>query len=260
VRSHLVEGTVRHRRTRPFVYELEHEVFYLAVDLSELDRLNRFRLLGRNRWRPFTFRDDDHWLPPATDLRASVLEHLRDEGFDGVEDWRITLIAYPRVLGHEFNPASFFLARDAAGELRVVIVEVHNTHGERRLYTLRPEATRAAHVASMDKDFYVSPFISMDARYTVRVRDEEDRVVIVIDETEHGAPLLQASVVARRRPLTDLALLRILWRYPLVTLRTIAAIHWHALWLWRKGAKFHSHGSAPPPPVTARSPRPTIRP
>ena len=33
-------------------------------------------------------------------------------------------------------------------------------------------------------------------------------------------------------------------RFPLVTLRTIALIHWHALHLWRKGATFHSHGSA----------------
>jgi DUF1365 family protein len=250
MRSHLVEGTVRHRRTRPFVYELEHEVFYLAVDLSELDRLDRFRLLGRNRWRPFTFRDDDHWLPPAADLDASVREHLRAEGFADAAAWRITLVAYPRVLGHEFNPASFFLCRDAGGELRVVIVEVHNTHGERRLYTLRPEKTRAAHVASMDKDFYVSPFIGMDARYTVRVRDDADRLVIVIDETEGGEPVLQASVVARRRPLTDLALLRILWRYPLVTLKTIAAIHWHALRLWRRGARFHSHGAAARPAPT----------
>ena len=41
-------------------------------------------------------------------------------------------------LGYVFNPASFYLCRDAAGELRVVVVEVHNTHGERHLYTLRP--------------------------------------------------------------------------------------------------------------------------
>ena len=62
MRSHLLEGKVRHRRSRPFVYELEHDVFYLALDLSELDRIGRMKLLGRNRWRPFTFRDDDHWL------------------------------------------------------------------------------------------------------------------------------------------------------------------------------------------------------
>jgi hypothetical protein len=148
------------------------------------------------------------------------------------------------VLGHEFNPASFFLCRDGAGTLQVVIVEVHNTHGERRLYTLRPQATRAAHVASMEKDFYVSPFISLDAAYTVRVQDRRDGVRIVIDETENGQPVLQASVVASRRPLTDLALLRMLVRYPLVTLKTIGMIHWHAFRLSRRGAKFHSHGAA----------------
>ena len=244
MRSHLLEGKVRHRRSSPFVYELEHDVFYLALDTSELDRIGRMKLLGRNRWRPFTFRDDDHWKPAATDIDATVRAHLREEGFDGVEDWRITLIAYPRVLGHEFNPASFFLCRDAAGTLQVVIVEVHNTHGERRLYTLRPEATGAAHVASMEKDFYVSPFISLDAAYTVRVQDRRDQVRIVIDETENGRPVLQASVVASRRPLTDLALLRMLVRYPFVTLKTIGMIHWHAFRLWRRGAKFHSHGAA----------------
>jgi DUF1365 family protein len=244
VRSHLLEGKVRHRRSRPFVYELEHDVFYLALDTSELDRIGRMKLLGRNRWRPFTFRDDDHWKPAAADIDATVRAHLRDEGFDGVDGWRITLIAYPRVLGHEFNPASFFLCRDGAGTLQVVIVEVHNTHGERRLYTLRPVETRAAHVAGMEKDFYVSPFISLDAAYTVRVQDRPDRVVIVIDETENGQPVLHASVVASRRPLTDLALLRMLVRYPLVTLKTIGMIHWHAFRLWRRGAKFHSHGAA----------------
>jgi uncharacterized protein len=246
MRSHLVEGTVRHRRTRPFTYALEHDVFYLALDLAELDRIGSgtLRLLGRNRWRPLTFRDDDHWLPPAEDLRASVLAHLRADGFGDADAWQITLVAYPRVFGHLFNPASFYLCRDAEGALRVVIVEVHNTHHERKLYTLRPTETRAAHVASMAKDHYVSPFIGMDAGYTVRVQDRDQTLRIVIDETEEGEPVLQASVALRRRPLTDRALLRSLVRFPLVTVKTIVAIHWHALHLWRKGARFHSHGSA----------------
>lgn len=244
MRSHLVEGTVRHRRTKPFVYALEHDVFYLALDLDELHRLDRFRLLGRNRWRPLAFHDADHWLPPADDLRASVLAHLRSEGFDDAATWHVTLVAYPRVFGHVFNPASFYLCRDASGVLRVIVVEVHNTHRERRLYTLRPQETRAAHVASMDKDHYVSPFISMDARYTVRVQDRARELRIVIDETEGGEPVLQASVALTRRPLTDAAMLRALVRFPLVTLKTIVMIHWHALRLWRRGATFHSHGAA----------------
>lgn len=244
MRSHLVEGTVRHRRTRPFVYELEHDVFYAALDLSELDEVAaRHRLIGRNRAAVVGFRDDDHWEPAASDLDASVRDHLRTEGFDDADAWRITLVTGLRTFGYVFNPASFYLCRDADDRLRVIIVEVHNTHLERRLYTLRPVETRSAHVASMDKDHYVSPFISMDARYTVRVQDRPGELRIVIDETENGEPLLQASMVMKRRRLTDRSLLRMLLRYPLVPQRTIGLIHWHALRLWRRGARFHPHGA-----------------
>ena len=36
LRSHLLRGVVRHRRTQPMEYELEHDVFYLALDLDEI--------------------------------------------------------------------------------------------------------------------------------------------------------------------------------------------------------------------------------
>lgn len=241
MRSHLLTGKVRHRRSQPQTYELEHDVFYFALDLSEIDLVARkLRLFSRNRPNVLWLRDADHWLPEATDLEASVLEHLRAEGHEP-DGWRITFIATPRVLGYQFNPASFYLCRDAAEELRVVIVEVHNTHGERRLYTLRPQRKGGGYVESFDKDFYVSPFIDMDARYTLRVQDDADRVRIAISETEHGAPLLTATLVAERMPLTDRQLLRTLLRIPLATQKTIVAIHLHALRMWRRGLRFHRH-------------------
>ncbi|CAN5287312.1 DUF1365 domain-containing protein [soil metagenome] len=245
MRSHLVEGKVRHRRTSPFVYELEHDVYYAALELGELDEVaRRHRLISRNGRNVLAFRDGDHWEPAANDLNATVRKHLRAEGFADADAWSITLISNLRVAGYVFNPASFYLCRDAAGELRVVIVEVHNTHLERKVYTLRPEVRGTAHVASMDKEHYVSPFIDMNARYTVRVRDEADRLQVVIDETENGTPLFQASMVLRRKPMTDRSLLRMLLRHPFMTQRTIGLIHWHALRLWRRGARFHSHGAA----------------
>ena len=79
MRSHLLHGKVRHRRSRPVDYELEHDVFYLALDLDEIDAVDRrLRLFSRGRRNVLTFRDSDHWLPAATDLRASVRAHLRE--------------------------------------------------------------------------------------------------------------------------------------------------------------------------------------
>ena len=244
MRSHLLEGKVRHHRQRPFTYQLEHDVYYFALDLSELDEVaSSIRLVSRNRPNVVTLRDSDHLLPPAADLDAAIRQHLRTEGADP-DGWRITLVTNLRVFGYVFNPASFYLCRDTSGQLQVVIIEVHNTHGERHLYTLRPERRGSAHVAAMDKDFYVSPFIDMVGRYSVLVRDEPTGLRITIDERQGGEPLLSTSVSLRRLRLTDRTLARMLVRHPLVTYKTIGLIHWHALRLWRRGAHFYRHGEA----------------
>lgn len=244
MRSHLLDGIVRHRRARPVDYSLEHEVFYVALDLDEVDLVAAsLRLVSRDRWNALTFRDRDHLDPPASDVPSAVRSHLRDQGVDPA-GWRVTLVTNLRVLGHVFNPASFYLCRDADGELRIVVVEVHNTHGERHLYTLHGEATDGAFEAAMDKAFYVSPFIEMAGRYRVRVRDDAARLRITINEEQAGELVLHTSLDLERRPLTDRMVARMLLSHPFVTIKTIGMIHWHALRLWLRGLTFHRHGEA----------------
>jgi DUF1365 family protein len=244
MRSHLLEGVVRHRRVRPFVYALEHRVFYVALDLDELDVVpRRIRSISRGRPNLLSFRDEDHLDPPADDLRTRMRDHLRGEGLDP-DGWQITLVTNLRIVGYAFNPASFFLCRDTSGELRAVVVEVHNTHGERHLYSLRGEATPTGFVDSMEKAFYVSPFIEMAGHYTVRVRDEPTRLRITINEDPGDGLLLHTSLDLVRRRMSDRMVLRLLLRHPFVTHTTIGLIHWHALRLWLRGARFHRHGEA----------------
>jgi DUF1365 family protein len=244
MRSHLLEGKLRHRRANPVEYTLEHSVYYAALDLAELDEVTRStRLIGRNRRNVLEFRDSDHWTTPAADIRETVLAHLREQGEDPT-GWRIMLVTNLRVLGYVFNPASFYLCRDAAGDLRVVVVEVHNTHLERHLYTLRPEAPGRKFVASMDKDFYVSPFIDMEGRYTVHVQDDPASLRIAINERKDDAPVIATSLVLERRRLSDRMVVRLLLRHPLITQRTMALIHVHAWRLWRRGVRFQRHGLA----------------
>ena len=224
----------------------EHDVFYFALDLAELDEVaTRLRLVGRNRRSVVGFRDADHLPTPATDLDSDVRAHLRKEGEDPA-GWQITLITNLRILGYVFNPASFFLCRDAAGVLRVVIVEVHNTFGERHMYTLRPAASPGEAPgpfgASMAKAFFVSPFISLDGRYAVHVRDDDEGVRIAIVLRQDGEVMLSTSLLLERRPLTDGSLLRLLLRHPFMTQRTMGLIHLHAIRLWWRGARFYRHG------------------
>jgi DUF1365 family protein len=199
--------------------------------------------VSRNGPNILSFHDGDHLDPPAVDLRESVRQHLRGEGVDP-DGWRLTLVTNLRVFGYVFNPASFYLCRDPSGALEVVIVEVHNTHLERHLYTLRRPAVGSEFVASMNKEFYVSPFIEMTGRYAVRVRDEPARLRISINEDQDAGLLLHTSIDLVRRPLDNRSAARMLVRHPLMTHKTIGLIHWHALRLWRRGARFHRHGAA----------------
>lgn len=248
MRSHLLEGKVRHSRSQPFNYGLEHDVWYAALDVDELDTVDaRLRLLGRNRRRVTEFRDTDHLVEPGRDVAAGIRALLRGEG-ETPDGWQITLVANLRILGYVFNPASFFLCRDEGGRLRVVVVEVHNTFGERHLYALRPRTETPvtggrAFRAAMAKDFFVSPFISVEGTYAVHVRDEADRLRLAISLRQDDRQVLSTSLDLRRRPLTDRMLLRLLLRHPLVTHKTIGLIHWHALQLWLRGAPFFRHGA-----------------
>lgn len=253
MRSHLVHGKVRHSRSRPTRYELEHDVYYFALDLDELDRAtDRGWLVGRNRRAILSFRDADHLPTPATDLARDIRAHLAREGTP-LDGGRITLITGLRVLGYVFNPASFFLCRDATGALVAVVVEVHNTYRERHLYTLQPERSNGAFSAAMDKDFYVSPFISIDGRYRVTVRDEPAALHIGISLRRAGETVLATSLVLRRRALTTRNIVRLLLRHPLLTQRTIALIHWHALRLWLRRLHFHRHSPTATAPGTHES-------
>ena len=252
MRSHLLLGKVYHRRARPFTYGLEHDVFYVALDLRELDVVAaRLRLIGRNRRAVLAFHDADHLPGGSTDLDRDVRAVLRADGVEP-DAWQITLITNLRVFGYVFNPASIYLCRDEAGALRRVIVEVHNTFGERHLYVLCPSHDDGATFrAGMAKEFFVSPFISLDGQYEVHVRDDDKSVRIAIALRQDEAPILTTSLILRRRPLTDRALLRALLRYPFLTQRTIALIHWHAFRLWLRGAPFFRHGRVAQAPAAA---------
>jgi DUF1365 family protein len=111
----------------------------------------------------------------------------------------------------------------------------------------------------MPKAFFVSPFISMDGSYALHVRDDDDGVRISIVLRQDGAVRLSTSLVLERRPLTDRGLLGLLLRHPLMTQRTMGLIHWHALRLWLRGARFYRHGAAAHGPAAA-PPRVDARP
>ena len=83
------------------------------------------------------------------------------------------MAANARAFGNGFNPISVFWCFDDAGALAGVIVEVHNTYGDRHAYLVHPDEQGRA---TTDKAMYVSPFHGTDGSYEIAVPVPGDRL------------------------------------------------------------------------------------
>jgi hypothetical protein len=245
LRSCLYRGRIMHERLRPVRHRFSYDVFSLYLDLEELDAVDRaLRLLSVERANLLSFRARDHGPRDGSPLSPWVRGLLAREGIGGA-DGPVMLLCLPRLMGYVFNPLSVYFCHDAAGGLRAVVYEVKNTFGEQRCYTLPVEPAPGPARQECDKTMYVSPFIAMAARYTIRVAPPGERLSLVIRESEPDGPVLVASHTATRRPLTDRELLRAVAGNPLLTFKVIAGIHLEAWRLWRKGVPWYRHRPTP---------------
>lgn len=250
MRSCLYLGEVMHKRLAPFRHQFTYKVFSLCVDLDELPALS-LRFLSHNRFNLVSFHDRDHGARDGSPLRPWVDAALAGAGLD-LGGGPIRLVCFPRILGYVFNPLSVYFCYDPTEQLRAILYEVKNTFGDQHGYLIEvPEGFDGHGPIRQEtaKLFYVSPFIDMNCRYRFRMAEPAERLSVLIRQWDERGELLIATLTGRRAPLSDRSLVSAFLRYPLMTLKVIGAIHWEALWLWLKGARFHHRPAPPTPPV-----------
>lgn len=248
-------GTVTHRRLKPREHAFRYRAYWLAFDLDELPELNQtlrwFSYNGRNL---FSFHDADHGDGSQTPLRAQIECHLARSGID-LGGGAIRVLCMPRVLGFVFNPLSVHFCHDASGRIRAIVYQVHNTFRQRHSYLICASPTNSIDDGGVEqacaKRFYVSPFMPMDMHYRFKVIPPGENVAVTVCGDDTDGPLIVASLWGRRRALTDAALLRLFFTLPLITMKTVAAIHWEALRLWLKGLRLVPRPAPPAASVSA---------
>lgn len=230
MRSALYTGKLMHARSEPVRNVFTYPVAYWLLDLDELPELERrLRLVSVNRRNVVTFRDRDHFdgdLP----LKEAVRRFAGDPAID-----RVLCLTQLRVLGHVFNPVSFYWCYRADGALACMVAELNNTFGERLPELLPGGSLRYEH----DKRLHVSPFFGLEQRYRYSFSEPAETLYARIEVHEDGRMPLQAVLAGRRRELTNASVLRFLARYPLMPLQVLALIHWQALKLFVRGVPFH---------------------
>ncbi|MEM9755936.1 MAG: DUF1365 domain-containing protein, partial [Pseudomonadota bacterium] len=233
-----IPGETFHGRRGAVDNAFRYRVDYLAIDPEA--EVSGPWLFSRNRRNLTALWDCDHGGPKGQGRGAPwARQVLAEWGLADVTQGPLTLLAQPRVLGHVFNPVSFWLAHDERGTLRAVIAEVTNTYGDRHSYLAARQdrgPITADDTLEAQKVFHVSPFQRIAGGYQFRFDIDAARIAIRIDFHD-GNGGLAATLTGPRRPLTDGAIIAACLRRPLGSRRVLALIHWQALKLWWKGAR-----------------------
>lgn len=240
-----IAGHTWHGRKGAVENAFRYSIDYVLVDAEAA--LRTPRLFGRNARGLASLHDTDHGGAAGAGRGAAWVRDVLNE-YQLPAPAQVELLAQPRILGHVFNPVSFWLCRDAEGALTSVIAEVSNTFGDRHSYLVHRDdgaPIKAEDKLSAQKIFHVSPFQKIEGDYVFRFDIRPDRIGIWIDMQAHGAGVI-ATLVGARKPLSNRSLLAAMLRRPLGSRRVLALIHWQALKLWWKGAPFQPR---PEPPI-----------
>jgi DUF1365 family protein len=244
VKSAVYQGNVVHRRLAPTTHRLSYRVFSFYLALDELDTLTqRLRLFSYNRFNLFSFYDNDHGPGENSSLKRHIDCLLQKHGVK-LDQAKVMILCYPRVLGYVFNPLTVYYCHDKNDVLKVVIYEVNNTFGERHSYVIPIDPAEPQH-QSCTKTLSVSPFTRNEGDYRFHLQGPDDNILVGVDLREGGAPVLKTYFTGKRSILSDRHLLWLAIAYPFMTLKVIIGIHFEALRLWLKGLRLFKRRKSP---------------
>lgn len=230
-------GTTIHSRRGAIGHQFRYHVDYVLIDPEAVGPWPRlFSRKGRALAR---VEDRDYGGAPGKG-EGAVWVRRQLARLGAPQPARLMLLTQPRIFGAGFNPVNFWFAFDAEGALRAVLAEVNNTFGDRHSYlcaTENFEPIEAQTELFARKIFHVSPFQEIAGEYRFRFHIDVARIRIRIDH-RNGAEGVIATLGVDRLPLTSRALLRAALRRPLTPIRTMGLIHWQALKLKLKGARY----------------------
>lgn len=237
--SALYEGTLQHHRRAPRRHAFRYRVALPLLDLDELDDVvAHHRLWSVERRNAVSFRRADFLGDPTVPLDTAVRDLV--EVRTGTRPaGPVRVLAHVRTWGWLFNPIAIYFCMDAAGEdIEAMVLDVTNTPWhEHHAYVIAGGAGEH-HFA---KQLHVSPFFGMDHHYRLRIDRPAERLVIRLAVLDGDVVAFEATLALRRRPISRVALGRLLWRYPLLTTRISTGIYAQALRLRAKGLPVQAH-------------------
>jgi uncharacterized protein len=248
---------VLHERLKPSRHKFHYGIFMLYLNLDNLESSGGGPLFAVNSPALVSFYETDHFKDDVDDvfeknveapsLASKVRRFAIANGIESDQVASIWLLTMPRIFGYVFNPVSFYFLCDENKIARACVVEVSNTFLEMKMYLVKEQSDNFFRL-QVPKHFYVSPFAALDDRFDFILSAPRDCKLHISINTLAAADeskILLSNLSGHGIPFSRGQILLSFLQYPLLTLKVIGMIHFHALLLFLKKVPFFQKEALP---------------
>ena len=245
--TQILLSNVVHKRFIPFTHNLKYKVPSLYLNIDDLDKLNKnYFFFSVNTFNLFSFHESDHGYRDKRSIKNFVIETLLKYKIK-YQNLKIMILCFPRILGYVFDPLSIIYCFDQ-NKLISILYEVKNTTNEQHTYIFKgvtdSKEFKLSHECS--KQFYVSPFIEMEAYYKFFNKMFRDQININIDLFDkNNKKVLTASQFGKFIEFNSRNIFKFLSYNPLLGFKVMLGILFEAIIIIFKGGKYYGRKRKP---------------
>jgi DUF1365 family protein len=246
MKSCIYKGELYHHRYLPRENKFTYSVFFMFLDLEELEHVFNGRWLWSvGRANVANFKRADYLGPADIPLDQAVRDRVKQEVGE-LPAGPIRMLTHLRYYGHCFNPVSFYYCYDAADtRVEYIVAEITNTPWrERHSYVLNMKQKRdmgSDKHFQFAKAFHVSPFMDMDFLYDWLFEEPGESLHIHMTNFKEDKKFFEAVLTMQRQEISGAALAWVLIRFPAMTIKVLSMIYWQAFHLWLKKTPYYDH-------------------
>lgn len=245
--SQILLSNIIHKRFIPFKHTLKYNVPSLYLNIDHLEDISKkYKFFSINAFNIFSFYEIDHGYRDRRTFKSFVKDILKKYKIN-YKKLNIMILCFPRIIGYGFDPLSIIYCFDGE-KLISILYEVKNTTNEQHTYIFKGSTNsrnfKLSHQCS--KQFYVSPFIEMDAYYKFFNKLDKNRININIDLYDiNNHKVLTASQNGKFIELNSKNMFKFLTYNPLLGFKVIVGILFESIKIVIKGGKYYARKKKP---------------